>query len=68
MIEGHIKWYNEKKGYGFIETDEQNDIFFSKCNIENHDFWRPQISDRVSFKILDTRKGKQADRVKPSEN
>jgi CspA family cold shock protein len=65
MSEGHIKWYNEKKGYGIIQTDEQSDIFFSKCNIENHGFWKPLNSERVSFDILETRRGKQADRVKP---
>ena len=53
MAVGHVKWYSERKGCGYIETDEQSDIFFSKCNIENHDFWRPLISDRVSFEILD---------------
>ena len=66
MSEGRIKWYNDKKGYGFIETDEQSDIFFSKCNIENHGFWKPLKSERVSFNVLETSIGKQADRVKPS--
>ena len=66
MSEGHIKWYNEKKGYGYIETDEHSDIFFSKCNIEDFGFWIPLSSERVSFDILETRRGKQADRVKPS--
>lgn len=66
MSEGHIKWYNEKKGYGFIETDEQSEIFFSKCNIQNHHIWQPQNSERVSFDLLETKIGRQADRVKPS--
>ena len=63
MIEGHIKWYNEKKGYGFIETDEHGDIFFHNSNIESHGFFGLQKSDPVSFEIIDTRRGKQADRV-----
>lgn len=67
MTEGHIKWYNEKKGYGFIETDKLSDLFFSKCNLANYGFWRPQILDRVSFEILHTRNGMQADKIKPSE-
>ena len=68
MIEGRIKWYNEKKGYGFIETDEHGDIFFHNSSIESHGFFGLQKSDRVSFEIIDTRRGKQAGRVKSIEN
>ena len=65
MTVGYIKWYDEKKGYGFIETDEHGDIFFHSSNIESHGFFGLKKSDRVSFEIIDTQKGKQADKVKP---
>ncbi|RJQ64984.1 MAG: cold shock domain-containing protein [Desulfobacteraceae bacterium] len=65
MAVGNIKWYDEKKGYGFIESEEHGDIFFHSSNIENHGFFGLQKSDRVSFEIIETQKGKKADRVKP---
>jgi CspA family cold shock protein len=35
MAEGIIKWYSEKKGYGFIETDSENDLFVHKSGIKD---------------------------------
>jgi CspA family cold shock protein len=50
MAEGRIKWYSEKKGYGFIETDTENDIFVHSTGIKDHGFFvlevsRPLMSD-----------------------
>jgi CspA family cold shock protein len=36
MAEGRIKWFIEKKGYGFIETDETVDIFFHTSCVADH--------------------------------
>lgn len=64
MAEGSIKWFNEKKGYGFIETDTEGEIFFHHTDIEQHGFFGLQKSDRVSFEVTETPKGKKAIRVK----
>ncbi|MGD2271106.1 MAG: cold shock domain-containing protein [Desulfobacterales bacterium] len=64
MVEGRIKWYSEKKGYGFIETDGHGDVFVHKSGIEDHGFFLLQKSDRVTFEIKETPKGTQAVRVK----
>ncbi|UCF90803.1 MAG: cold shock domain-containing protein [Desulfobacterales bacterium] len=64
MAEGRIKWYSEKKGYGFIETDTEGDIFVHRSGIEEHGFFTLQKDDRVSFEIKKTPKGNQAVRVK----
>ncbi|MCF8051002.1 MAG: cold shock domain-containing protein [Desulfobacterales bacterium] len=64
MVEGVIKWYNEKKGYGFIETDAQGDIFFHRNGVEDPGFFGIQKMERVTFEIKDTPRGRQAVRVK----
>jgi CspA family cold shock protein len=64
MAEGRIKWYNEKKGYGFIETDEAGDIFVHSSGIDDHGFFTLRADDRVSFETKETQRGKQAFKVK----
>ncbi len=67
MAEGRIKWYNEKKGYGFIETEDQGDVFMHKSGIEDHGFFQLQKTDRVTFEIKKTPRGIQAHKVKRLE-
>ena len=64
MAEGNIKWYSEKKGYGFIEIDGQDDLFFHRSSILDHGFFELTKFDRVAFEVKDTPKGKQAVGVK----
>jgi CspA family cold shock protein len=64
MAEGRIKWYNEKKGYGFIESDEEGDVFVHRTGIEDHGFFTLRTDDRVSFEIKETQRGRQAINVK----
>ncbi|HPA15724.1 MAG TPA: cold shock domain-containing protein [Desulfobacterales bacterium] len=64
MLEGKVKWFNEKKGYGFIETDDGGEIFFHRTAIEDHGFFGIQKLDRVAFEIKETARGPQAVRVK----
>jgi CspA family cold shock protein len=64
MPEGRIKWYNEKKGYGFIESDEEGDIFVHKSGIDDHGFFTLRTDDRVYFEVKETPRGKQATKVK----
>ena len=64
MAEGRIKWYSEKKGYGFIETDSEGDLFVHSTGIKDHGFFTLQKLDRVTFEIKETSRGKQAVNVK----
>ena len=64
MKEGTVKWYSEKKGYGFIETETDGDIFMHSTCIKDHGFFQLQKSDRVTFEINETRFGRQAINVK----
>jgi CspA family cold shock protein len=64
MNEGTVKWFNKKKNYGFIESDENEDIFFHGSNIADHGFFGLTSKDRVSYEIQEMRNGPQAVRVK----
>jgi cold shock protein len=64
MAEGRIKWYSEKKGYGFIISNEHGEVFFHKTGIENCGFFGLKPSDLVSFEIKETTSGKQAVKVR----
>ena len=64
MNEGTVKWFNKKKNYGFIESDDNEDIFFHGSNIADHGFFGLTSQDRVSYEIQEMRNGPQAVRVK----
>ena len=64
MAEGFIKWYDEKKGYGFISSDTNEDFFFHQSEIADHGHFGLQKNDRVFFEVRDTAKGQQAVKVK----
>ena len=64
MAEGTIKWFSEKKGYGFIETEDQEEFFFHQTDIEQHGFFGLQKADRVSFEVTETQRGKKAIKVR----
>ena len=63
MAEGSVKWFNEAKGFGFIQQDDGPDVFvhFSAINAEG--FKTLQEGERVSFDIVDGPKGPQAANV-----
>ena len=60
---GTVKWFNERKGYGFIARDQGEDIFVHFRNIESEG--RPPVFEgqRVSFVVAVGEKGLQAERV-----
>jgi len=65
MPEGKVKWFNENKGYGFIEVDGQNkDVFIHHSAIQMQGFRTLQEGQRVSFDIEQGKKGPSAVNVK----
>ena len=58
--EGTIKWFNQKKGYGFIQRTSGKDVFVHFSNIAGKGFKSLQEGDTVSFEVEETERGPQA--------
>ncbi len=67
MFEGKVKWFDPKKGYGFIERDEGDDVFVHFSSIEGEGFKSLREGQKVTFDIVESDKGPQASNVKPIE-
>ncbi len=66
MVKGKVKWFNEKKGFGFLERDDGDDVFVHYTNIQGEGFRTIREGDSVEFEVQDGPKGPQAVNVKPS--
>lgn len=59
-----MKWFNDQKGYGFIEQDSGEDIFVHHSAIEGTGFKSLSEGDRVAFDVGQGQKGPAAENVK----
>ena len=64
MAEGRVKWFNDKKGFGFIETSDQGDVFVHHTAIVSDGFRTLAEGEQVSFDVERGPKGPQAVNVK----
>ena len=60
MTNGVVKWFNEKKGFGFIEQDDGPDVFVHHTGISGSGFKSLREGDRVTFDIQQGPKGPSA--------
>jgi CspA family cold shock protein len=65
MSEGTVKWFNEQKGFGFIEKDGGGDLFVHYSAIQAGGFKTLAEGQRVSFDVTQGQKGPAAENVKP---
>jgi CspA family cold shock protein len=63
MPEGRVKWFDERKGYGFISRDDGDDIFVHFSEIKSEGFKTLTENQEVSFEIKEGPKGLQAANV-----
>ena len=63
MIEGTVKWFNDSKGFGFIEQDGGQDVFVHHTAIQAQGFKSLEEGQRVSFEVVEGAKGPSAANV-----
>ena len=63
LAEGTVKWFSEKKGYGFIEQEDGQDLFVHYSSIDSSGFKTLTEGERVSFDIEERDRGPVAKNV-----
>lgn len=66
-MKGKVKFFNMRQGFGFITTDEGDDVYFNKASLPRDRRYDPVEGDSVTMEIRDARKGKMAHRIEQSE-
>ncbi|HEY4667442.1 MAG TPA: cold shock domain-containing protein [Anaerolineales bacterium] len=62
-LTGKVKWFNDAKGYGFIERPDGDDVFVHYSAIQGTGFRSLSEGQEVEFEVVDGPKGKQAANV-----
>ena len=65
MAEGTVKWFNARKGYGFIASADGSDVFVHYSSITSEGYKTLEEGDAVSFDIVQGEKGPRAENVVP---
>ena len=64
-VTGTVKWFNEAKGFGFIEQESGPDVFAHFINITGSGFKTLAEGQKVDFTVTDGQKGPQAENIVP---
>ena len=68
MPSGKVKWFNDAKGYGFIETTDGKDVFVHFSAISMEGYKSLSEGQQVEFEAVESAKGLQATRVAPAKS
>ena len=60
---GTVKWFNSTKGFGFIERQDEDDVFVHYSEINAEGFRTLEEGERVEFTVVEAEKGPQAQNV-----
>ncbi|MFF2752832.1 cold-shock protein CspD [Psychrobacillus sp. NPDC058041] len=63
MQQGKVKWFNNEKGYGFIEYNDGEDVFVHFTGIQGDGYRALEEGQEVSFEIVEGNRGPQAANV-----
>jgi len=63
MARGMVKWFNDRKGYGFISAEGQSDVFVHFSAIEGNGFRTLREGEQVEFEIKASERGTEASHV-----
>ena len=63
MATGTVKWFNDKKGFGFISQDNGEDVFVHQTAIQGEGFRTLAEGDKVEFEVIKDQKGYKATKV-----
>lgn len=63
MAVGKVKWFNNGKGYGFVETEEGKDVFVHFSAVQGEGYKTLNEGQSVEFEVSDGEKGPQANNV-----
>ncbi len=66
MPQGVIRWFNRKRGYGFIASEEGPDVFLHACEIQEIDSVTLSEGSRVEYELVRGEKGPKATKVTPT--
>jgi len=66
MARGKVKWWDNKKGLGFIAQDGGQDVFVHHTAIVGNGFKTLREGEEVIFEIVSSEKGPKADKVQPA--
>jgi CspA family cold shock protein len=62
-VQGKVKWFNQEKGYGFIEVEGEKDVFVHYSALQQEGFKTLKEGETVEFEIVEGQKGPQAANV-----
>jgi CspA family cold shock protein len=68
MASGRVKWFDNKKGFGFISNEAGNDVFVHYSVIQTSGFKTLKEGELVEFELVEGDKGLKAQNVKRSES
>jgi len=62
LTKGTVKWFNDRKGFGFITPEQGSDVFvhLSALSERNDEYKTLKVDDKVEFEIIEGQKGPQA--------
>ena len=62
-LQGRVKWFDARKGYGFIQREGEEDIFVHYTAIEMEGYKKLEDGEAVEFEVVQTERGAQAAKV-----